>query len=122
MYTSNADNEGNRKMDNAKTAIGIADLFEAVEALNEIGHGYYLDATAGPIGKRNRMRYRVMQWNSAHDSASAKQQVLPLGTLASAEKWHGFATMRELHKQITTYIVGHNCYVRWLQERGTNAT
>ena len=118
MYTSNADNEGNRKMDNAKTAIGIADLFEAVEALNEIGHGYYLDATAGPIGKRNRMRYRVMQWNSAYDSATEKQQVLPLGTQTEAS----FTTMRALHKQITTYINGHNHHIRWLQERGTNAT
>jgi len=103
-------------MDNTKKAIGIADLFEAVEALNEIGHGYYLDATDGPIGKRNRMRYRVMQWNSAHDSVSAKQQILPLGIGGS------FTTMRELHKQITTYIAGHNRYQRWLQERGTNAT
>ena len=103
-------------MDDTKKAIGIAELFEAVEALNEIDHGYYLDATDGPIGKRNRMRYRVMQWNSAYDSATEKQQVLPLGIGAS------FTTMRELHKQITTYIAGHNRYHRWLQERGTNAT
>ena len=109
MYTSNADNEGNRKMDNAKTAADFMDLYEAVEAMNWIGHGYHLEAKKIENAKRNRVHYRVMQWNSAHDSASARQQVLPVRRavpVGMGQTEATFTTMRELHNQIQAFIAG----------------